>query len=135
MEPMVGDFFVARTEGLIPRAIRYLTCSRVNHAGIYIGGGIVVETKPGGVRYSYLNQYRDAIWSTNRLPADLTPTVEQRRLIADNCRAIIGLPYGMLDIVAIALAQSRLGYRVKFDKPLHEQPRLVRQVAMRTKLI
>jgi hypothetical protein len=135
MEPKAGDFFVARTEGAIPRMIRYITCSRVNHAGIYIGGGIVVETKPGGIRYSSLNLYRNAIWSTDRLPGELIPTVEQRRLIVDNCRALIGIPYGMLDVVAIALAQSRLGNRVKQDRPLHEQSWFVKRVAMKTKLI
>src|SRR4051794_23876191 len=81
MVPEIGDFFVARTDGPIGRIIRYMTGSEVNHAGIYIGDGTVIETRPGGVRYGKFSEYVDAIWSTGRLPEHLTPTLVQRRTI------------------------------------------------------
>lgn len=112
-EPTPGDFFVTATAGrLIDRIaawlIRFGTNSNVNHAGLYIGDGVIVEAV-GKVRYNEITAYPDAIWSTGRLPAHLTPTAQQRQAIVNKAHDLIGTPYSWLDIIAIGLAQRRLG--------------------------
>lgn len=113
VEPVRGDFFVTATSGrlldrIAARLIRWGTNSPYNHAGLYIGDGVIVEAV-GRVRYGNIAEYPDAAWSTGRLPARLTPTDAQRDQIVASARALIGTPYSWLDLVAIAFAQRRLG--------------------------
>jgi hypothetical protein len=127
--PRPGDFFVTRTTGpLLDRLaawfIRWWTARRnaqqvwkssdVNHAGTYIGptaeypeGAIVEAVRT--VRYNSVHAYPDAIWSTGRLPAHLTPTEAQRRLIVASAVAMVGERYNTEDILAVGLAQPRAG--------------------------
>jgi hypothetical protein len=120
--PLPGDYAVTRTSGrLIDRiaawAIRFDTATKVdgkwvdaqvNHAFLYVGDGVIVEAV-GKVRYNDLSAYPDAIWSTGRLPAHLTPDATQRQQIVNRAHDLIGRRYNWLDIVAIGLAQRRLG--------------------------
>lgn len=113
VEPLPGDYFVTSTAGrlidrIAARLIRFGTDSAVNHAGLYVGEGTIVEAV-GRVRYNGISAYPDAIWSTGRLPAHLTPNDEQRRLIVNKAHDLIGRKYSWLDIIAIGLAQRRLG--------------------------
>lgn len=125
VEPDVGDYFVTATSGrLLDRAaaflIRWGTARRVegrwadsrwNHAGVYVGDGVIVEAV-GRVRYNDTAAYPDATWSTGRLPAHLTPDPMQRQAIANRAHDLIGTPYSWLDLLAIGLAQRRLGAEV-----------------------
>jgi hypothetical protein len=112
-EPVPGDYFVTATKGplldrIAARIIQWDTDSPVNHAGLYVGDGTIVEAV-GRVRYGDIAQYPDAIWSTHRLPPELTPSLDQRRLIVNAARSLVGRKYNWLDILAIGLAQRRMG--------------------------
>ena len=125
VEPEPGDYFVTKTAGpLLDRLaawlIRWGTAQRVNggwvnapvnHAGLYVGNGVIVEAV-GRVRYGSIDEYPDAVWSTGRLPAELTPSAVQRKQIVSAAHNMIGRPYGWLDILAIGLAQKRTGAHV-----------------------
>lgn len=132
VDPKVGDFFVYRSNGLMGKIIRWVTSSSVNHAGIYVGGGKVVEAKIGGAAYNTLEYYKDALWSTDSLPAHLVPTDIQRVTIALAANAELGVKYGILDILAIGLAQRRLGDLVAVtQEALDKEPWLVRKAVER----
>ena len=137
--PLPGDFFVTRTPGVWAGIIRWATSSTVNHAGVYVGAVVgykrpqVIEARPGGAGYRDASAYADAVWSSGALSALDTPTVVQRRDIVTAARQALGTPYGVLDIVAIALAQHRTGALVKAAVALQHQPWWVRRImSMRT---
>lgn len=130
--PDPGDFFVVKTRGplrdrLSTSVIDWFTARHnghggwidapVNHAGLYVGPtrlhpeGAIVEAV-GQVRYGSVLDYPDAIWSTGRLPDHLTPTALQRRTIVQSATSRVGDPYNFLDLLAIALAQDRVGHAV-----------------------
>jgi cell wall-associated NlpC family hydrolase len=88
-----------RTGGWAAAGIRLVTGSTVNHAGVYVGNGLIVEAEPNGAVLSHSRNYPDAIWS--RL--DLTP--KQRDAIAAAARAKVGTPYSWTDCAAIGLAK------------------------------
>lgn len=125
VEPEPGDYFCTKTAGpLLDRLaafiIRWGTARHlnggwvnapVNHAGLYVGNGVIVEAV-GKVKYGAIEEYPDADWSTGRLPADLTPSAAQRKQIVAAAHDMIGRPYGWLDILAIGLAQKRVGAHV-----------------------
>lgn len=134
--PGLGDFFVTATRGpLLDRAaaeiIDWVTATRdghgnwlkakVNHAGLFVGPtrqypeGAIVEAVRR-VRYSSILSYPNAIWSTNRLPPQLTPTPLQRRTIVAYAESRVGDKYNVLDLVAVGLAQDRLGHHVDGDE-------------------
>jgi hypothetical protein len=126
-EPKLGDFFVARTNGKPAEVIRWGTNSSVNHAGVYVGNGKVVEAEPGGANYGNLSSYSNALWSTDNLPADLVPTDSQRAAIVQNAIKCIGIPYGDADIVAIAAAQKMTGF-IDPTIPIEKQPFPIKQI-------
>lgn len=118
-----GDWIVTRTSGpwwdrFAAWAIQWDCDSPVNHAARYVGPtstyaeGAFIEARPGGMGYTSIHAYPDAIWSTGRLPARLTPTDAQREVIVARAEDLIGTPYGWLDILAIGLAQRRTGHVV-----------------------
>lgn len=128
-----GDNFVAR-------AIRWFTGTKdqygrwndakVNHAFIYVGiiAGYdepqIVESNPGGAVFSPWNKYgKRAVWLTHLdesgtgLPVFLSP--QNRYAIVSWARsfAIKKVGYSYLDIVAIALAQRRIGEPIDPHNP------------------
>lgn len=121
MEPQIGDIgLVGLHNGtLLDKiagwAIRFGTNSSVNHAFIYVGNGQIVEAV-SRVKLSPITNYPNTIWSTGRLPADLTPTALQGQIIAKAALASVGERYNVLDILAITLAQPRLGATVDGDE-------------------
>jgi cell wall-associated NlpC family hydrolase len=135
VQPRIGDFFVVRTNGWLARIVRFGCSSTVNHAGVYVGNGQVVEARPGGAGYKPLSTYLTALWSTDNLPTEFVPTDSQRQKIVANAVKDVGTPYGMLDILAIALGQKRLGDLIKTDKALDKQPWWVRRLVSRKTLI
>lgn len=127
MTLLPGDYLVTPTHGnwrtrIAAFLIRYGTESPVNHSALYVGevAGYdkpqIIEARPGGAGYADWDSYSDCTWSTSRLPLDLVPTDEQRILIAQAATGMVGTPYGWLDLVAIALAQRRLGRVVDGDE-------------------
>jgi hypothetical protein len=92
-----GDFFVVRTTGIFARAICVACESTVNHAGVYVGDGLIVEAEPGkaGARYNNVENYADALWSTHNLPEHLTPTAAELAQIAQEAVGCLGTPYGL----------------------------------------
>jgi hypothetical protein len=133
--PDLGDYFVTRTSGpLLDRLaawfIRWWTArknaqrvwkpSDVNHAGTYVGPteeypeGAIVEAVRR-VRFNSVNAYPDAIWSTGRLPAHLTPTAEQRARIVESAKWMVGDRYNTVDLLAVGLAQPRAKHVVNSD--------------------
>lgn len=107
-EPMPGDFFVTTTSGsrldrFFAWCIRWGTESSVNHAGIYIGNGQIVEAVRGVVR-GVESEYPDAIWSTGFGMLDA-----ERAKVIDAANSYVGRKYNYLDILAIGLAQKRFG--------------------------
>lgn len=134
--PQLGDFFVTATRGPLldridAKVIDWVTARRedngrwqdakVNHAGLYVGPtrqfpeGAIVEAVRR-VRYSSILTYPDAIWSTGRLPAYLTPNPPQRRAIVEYARSRVGDKYNFLDLLAVGLAQERLGHHIDGDE-------------------
>lgn len=114
--PRPGDIGLVATHNgdlldkLAGWAIRFGTDSPVNHCFLYVGNGQIVEAV-ARVKISPVTNYSDIIWSTGRL-GDRNPTDAQRELIVKYALASVGERYNVLDIVAIALAQRRLGATV-----------------------
>lgn len=125
-----GDFGLVPTYGnwrdrLAGWLIRYGTNSPVNHAFVYVGDGMIVEAEPGGARRTRLHYPEDTItWSRIHL------TVGQRAEICQTAEGFAAqhVGYGWLDLVAVALAQHRLGRVVNPGVPLRRQPWWVRRV-------
>lgn len=97
--PQVGDYFVTRTGGWVAKVIRLVTHSKVNHAGVYVGAGRIVEAQPHGARLTFASDYPHAVWSHVPL------TTGQRATLRFNAMLVLGTPYGFLDIVALAYAK------------------------------
>lgn len=120
LQPLPGDFglvggrYGSPIDRLAHWAIRLGTDSTVNHAFLYIGDGLIVEAE-SRVRVAPVTEYRGITWSAGRL-GRLTPDHAQRRAIAAAARSYAGQPYNWADIVAIALAQRRLGRLVDGDE-------------------
>jgi cell wall-associated NlpC family hydrolase len=105
--PEPGDFFTCSTGGqggvLIAAAQRFAGAARryaeYEHAGIYVGGGKIVQAEPGGATEVPVGGHKLMTWSTGVLPL----TDEQRRLIVLAARSKVGVPYSWLDYAAIGL--------------------------------
>lgn len=141
--PGIGDFFTSTSfsgagnfkSNLQAWAVRWATDSNANHAGVFVGDidgtPTVVEAMPGGARYAPLDTYTgdNAVWSNgfglNGLRGEDLNNV--RRRVAGHAISMLGTPYGWGDVIAAALAQTRLGGRVK-PGPSIDQPWYVRRL-------
>lgn len=111
-QPLPGDFFVTATYGskldrFLAFLIRWGTNSPVNHAGIFLGDNSIIEAEPGGARISQ-GFYDNCVWSTGHIYLD----DDERTRIVYQAKLMRGVPYSWLDIIAITLAQKRLGGRI-----------------------
>lgn len=110
--PLPGDFFVTSVTGQVGFLISFgewLNGSRFghwDHAGVYVGGGQLVEAEPGGARLAGLDEYqgRPIAWSTGHVAL----SVEQRAAVVAAARARIGTPYSAADYFAIAAHRFHL---------------------------
>ncbi|MFD9125527.1 hypothetical protein [Kitasatospora sp. NPDC059571] len=101
-----GDFAVVRMRDYAGRLIRigqWLNgdgYSDYEHAFVFVGDGQLVEAQPGGAELRPLSVYdgHATLWSTGRF--DLTE--EQRTAVVAAARGYIGVPYSVLDYVALA---------------------------------
>lgn len=155
-----GTVFVTPTYGnkldrFIGAGIRFFTATqdeygrwhdaKVNHTGLYVGDGKLIEAAPGGVRLADWDSYGDdAVWAVDgmgtrqvdgSLSGPLPLTDEDRARIVAEAKKLLGTPYGFLDIVAIAFAQARMKHRIDPKKPLHDQPWWVRRIEDRHTII
>lgn len=130
--PQPGDFMVcAHTGGSLAARIesgiiRWGTDAPVSHAAVYVGDGMIVQAEPGGADRVPVSLHPNAVWSTDA--AITQPTAAQRATIVKTALAMMGVPYGWLDIVAIAVAQRRAGRVVDPTVPLDHQPWWVRRL-------
>lgn len=92
---------VVRTSGWAGWVIRVATRSTVNHAFVVNGDGKIIEADPHGLQYNHLTSYPGAILSD---PID----GQQADTIWNWSVAHLGVGYGWLDIVAIALAVAHV---------------------------
>jgi len=99
-EPKPGDYFVVKTHGLAGLAIRLGTFSDWNHAGIYIGDGLIIEARPTGVSISNLNKYDGYTIAWNQ-HENLTDA--QRTKIVERAKKFVGGSYGAWSIIVIGL--------------------------------
>lgn len=94
--PAAGLYGVVKTSGLVPWVIRRATHSQFDHAFVVLEDGAVVEAEPAGVRLGHLSEYygcRIAINSAEEM------SVEQRATVVATAKAMIGKPYGDLQII------------------------------------
>jgi hypothetical protein len=118
--PLPGDFGIlihrhgGWVEHLAEWAISWGTDSPATHAFIAIGNGQIIEAVHH-VQVSPASEYEGIVWSSGRLPPHLVPTSGQREAIVRACHSYVGEGYNVLDLVAIALAQKRLGGEVDSD--------------------
>jgi uncharacterized protein YycO len=119
--PLLGDFgLVGKHPGswldhAAQDLISFGTDSPFVHAFVYVGNGQIVEAVRH-VKVSPVTAYHDITWSTGRLAPELTPNQAQRMVIAKAAMSYVGQAYNLLDILAIALAQPRLGRQVDGDE-------------------
>lgn len=109
MTQPAGTIFVLRSNNVTGALIRLVTRSRVNHAGVCLGGGGTVEAKMRGAITG--SEHAGAIFGT-RLLAE----VERQRQgagadVAAAALALLGTPYGFVDIAALGLADLGLRQR------------------------
>lgn len=121
VEPQLGDWGLIREfqgpwyDKLFADLINWDTDSEFHHVVVNIGNGRIVEAVRT-VRIDFTDQYDEIIWCTGRLPAPLVPTDAQRQRIVQAALAMVGDKYNALDILAIGLAQKRLGQLVDGDE-------------------
>lgn len=121
LPPLAGDYgLVAKHPGswldhAAQDLISFGTDSPYVHAVVYVGNGKIVEAIRH-VTLSPVTDYQDITWSTGRLAPGHTPSQLQRQQIASYAMSRVGQAYNLLDIVAIALAQPRMGRQVDGDE-------------------
>lgn len=98
-KPHLGAFMVTKTGGWVGWAIRLITHSPVNHAGVYVGHGFLVEAQPGGARIVKTTRYPKALWFTPPI------SVHAQLAIIEAALNLVGTPYNFLDIAAQALVR------------------------------
>lgn len=109
--PTPGDYFVVsypkENRNLVQRAICFATKSEFSHAGIVAEDGDSVYeasfsrgfARTDGALTRYRERGATLLFSDERLTAD------QRGGILAACRSLIGVDYGWLDVLALALAE------------------------------
>lgn len=97
--PQLGAYFVTKTGGWFGWVIRKVTHSTVNHAGVYVGHGFIVEAQPGGAKISKASTYPNAIWAKAPI------SVHAQLAIIHAALDLVGTPYNFLDIAAQALVR------------------------------
>ena len=119
--PGLGDWGLIREfqgpwyDKLFAELINWDTDSPFHHVVVNIGNGRIVEAVRT-VRIDFADQYDEIIWCTGRLPAPLVPTDTQRQRIVQAALAMVGDKYNVLDLLAIGLAQKRMGQVVDGDE-------------------
>lgn len=97
--PKPGTYGCVRTGGFYAWLIRVGTRSEYNHAFIVHTGGRIIESDPGGARWSTLDAYagHEVMYCPDYLD-DAT-----REKITAKAETLLGTPYGWLDIARLSL--------------------------------
>lgn len=134
--PLPGDFGLLTTrqahtsplDRFAEWAICWGTGSPAFHAVLYCGDGQIVEAVRH-VQVSPVTRYTGIVWSSGRLPKHLVPSSQQREQIIAAADSYVGEGYNVLDIIAIGLAQKRLGGEMDSDdwvaRRLNDDKRLI----------
>ena len=113
--PQIGDYGVIRSTGFFAKLIRIGTTSRWNHAFIYIGDymGVdsIVEANPRGVCISPVSKYPTIAWNIHE-----ELSTEQREGIVFYARRAVGKPYNFGIIFILGL--RALGVKI-FPRKIH----------------
>lgn len=96
--PKPGDYFVSHGSGMVGELIRHATESWAAHAGIYVGGGMIVEGAPPATRLAPVATHLDAVWNLREPLTDA-----QRRAILARAHALVGTPYDYAAYIGFAL--------------------------------
>lgn len=100
-----GDFFVLRSGGFVSWAIRAITRSSVNHAGIVTtAAGDTVESESAGAVQKHV---RPGMMFSSDLPL----TAEQRARIVAAAENLRGTPYSYLGVAALGAKQFGISIR------------------------
>jgi len=99
-EPNVGDYFVVHTTGPSARLIQVGNWSIWNHAGLYLGDGMIIEARPTGVSLAPLSKYdnHEIIWSTGHDSPFTEAEAEELRRFA---LTFLHDSYGVWSIIAL----------------------------------
>ena len=107
MAHAAGTLFVLRSGGFVGWAIRLMTRSRVNHAGVCLGNGDTVEAQAAGAVRKQ-EQDKAGVNMGTALHDYIEACAPGRgRLIAAEAEMMLGTPYGFLDLVALAWASLK----------------------------
>lgn len=121
IEPELGDWGLIREfqgpwyDRLFAEIIDWDTDSEFHHVVVNVGDGRIVEAVRT-VRIDFADQYDEIVWCTGRLPSPFVPTDAQRAQIVQAALAMVGDKYNVLDLLAIGLAQKRMGRVVDGDE-------------------
>lgn len=121
IEPELGDWGLIRKfqgpwyDKLFAEIIDWDTESPFHHVVVNVGNGRIVEAVRT-VRIDFADQYDEIVWCTGRLPSPIVPTDAQRTQIVQAALAMVGDKYNVLDLLAIGLAQKRMGQVVDGDE-------------------
>ncbi len=109
MAQPAGTIFVLRTSDVTGAVIRLVTHSRVNHAGVCLGGGGTIEARMRGAITR--REHAGALYGT-RLLAEME---RQRPGVGADVAAaalkLLGPPYGFVAVAALGLADLGLRQR------------------------
>lgn len=107
-----GQYGVVRTHTPIGWLIRLATRSQVSHAYIYITEDLIVEATWAGAVITHASKFEKAtsLHPVSRFP--LTPA--EQDAVTTAARALVGTPYGFLDILALGLVS--LGVQWKWAR-------------------
>jgi hypothetical protein len=106
-------------------AIRTFTHSQFDHAFVVVDNdGTIVEADPRGASVAHISKY-------NHLQMYVSQTIltnEERDAIAQNAMDCVGIGYGFLDIICLALVQFKLPYKILFRYVLSQKRMICSQL-------
>lgn len=68
---VVGDILFVRTNTFFGSVVRWFTKSHINHVGIYLGDGLVLEALQAGVKIEHIDKYSNVYKEVYRLNATI----------------------------------------------------------------
>lgn len=105
MTHAAGTVFVLRSGGFVGWTIRFLTRSRMNHAGVCLGDGHTVEAQAAGaVRKTEQTGGVDVDFGVSLWVRIDRLAPGRSRAIADEAEKLLGAPYNFWDLLAVAWA-------------------------------
>lgn len=108
-KPRPGDLGAIRSSGWSAKAIQFGTISEINHIVVCQDSEFLIEANPkGGVEVNPISKYENIAWSRNFILTD-----EQREIIVEEVKSYVGVEYGWLAIVSLAIRIFSLGLVTK----------------------